>query len=377
MSSLAQEESRSLSENVTWGQRKRFSDGKVSLPYSQFLGYRKGADGLPEIVQEEAEVVRRIYQLFMWGNTAYGIAGQLTADGIPTPSGKANWSASTIKSILTNEKYKGDALLQKGFTVDFLTHKRKMNEGEVQQYYVKNSHPAIIPPDEWNMVQHEIERRKVAGRRYSGNGVMASRIVCGDCGGFYSPKTWHSTDKYRKVVYRCQRKYQGEHRCMTPAVDENTIQERFLSVINEVLAGKQAVVEDCQTILTVLTDHTELDGEITRLRAEIDVVAGLARQHIEANSQTAMNQKEYMERYDGYVERYERLKHELEEREGELQRRMSREDALRDFMSGILAAGDAVTAFDPKLWVTTIEKATVMNDGQIEFAFRNGVKVVG
>lgn len=133
MSSLAQEESRSISENVTWGQRKRFADGKVSLPYAHFLGYRKGADGLPEIVPEEAETVRYIYQRFIDGLTPYKIANELTAQGIPTPCGKEKWSASTVKSILTNEKYKGDALLQKKFTVDFLTKKQQINEGQVPQ----------------------------------------------------------------------------------------------------------------------------------------------------------------------------------------------------------------------------------------------------
>lgn len=143
MSSLAQEESRSISENVTWGQRKRFADGKVNLPYKQFLGYRKGVDGLPEIVPEEAVIVRRIYARFMEGLTPCAIAKELTADGIPTPSGKPNWPTSTVESILQNEKYKGAALLQKCFTVDFLTKMQKVNEGEVPQYYVEHSHEPI------------------------------------------------------------------------------------------------------------------------------------------------------------------------------------------------------------------------------------------
>lgn len=130
MSSLAQEESRSISENVTWGQRKRMANGKVNLPYGQFLGYRKGADGLPEIVPEEAEIVRFIYRQFIAGLTPYKIAAELTRQGVPTPGGRAKWASSTIKSILTNEKYKGDALLQKTFTVDFLTKKHKVNEGD-------------------------------------------------------------------------------------------------------------------------------------------------------------------------------------------------------------------------------------------------------
>ena len=131
MSSLAQEESRSISENVTWGQRKRFADGKVSLPYKHFLGYKRGEDGLPEIVPEEAEIVRLIYRSFMNGMTPYRIGKMLTEKGIPTPAGKTKWQSSTIESILTNEKYKGSALLQKQFTVDFLTKKRKINEGEI------------------------------------------------------------------------------------------------------------------------------------------------------------------------------------------------------------------------------------------------------
>ena len=125
MSSLAQEESRSISENVTWGQRKRFADGKVTMPYSSFLGYKKGADGTPVIVPEEAQIVRLIYKLFIEGKTVNAIARQLTKANIPTPRGKDTWQTSTIESILTNEKYKGAAILQKKFTVDFLQKKMK------------------------------------------------------------------------------------------------------------------------------------------------------------------------------------------------------------------------------------------------------------
>ena len=125
MSSIAQEESRSISENVTWGQRKRFADGKVSLPYKNFLGYRRGKDGKPQIVESEAKIVRKIYRLFLEGLTPTHIARTLTEEGIPTPGGKVIWQNSTVESILTNEKYKGDALLQKKYTVDFLSKKQK------------------------------------------------------------------------------------------------------------------------------------------------------------------------------------------------------------------------------------------------------------
>ena len=125
----SQEESRSISENVTWGWRKRFSDGKVSMPYKQFLGYEKGEDGKPVIVEEEAEIVRLIYRLFLFGKSASHIANLLMAEGIPTPGGKATWRSNVVLSILQNEKYTGNALLQKGYTTDFLTKAHKRNEG--------------------------------------------------------------------------------------------------------------------------------------------------------------------------------------------------------------------------------------------------------
>lgn len=186
MSSLAQEESRSISENVTWGQRKRFSDGKVSLPYKQFLGYDRGEDknDPPVVNPEQAVIVRRIYRTFMEGKTAGAIAKELTEEGIPTPAGKNKWWASTINSILQNEKYRGSALLQKCFTTDFLTKKQKVNEGEVPQYYIEHSHEVIIVPLEWDAVQDEIRRRKEIGRAYSGTSVFSAKLVCGDCGGW-------------------------------------------------------------------------------------------------------------------------------------------------------------------------------------------------
>lgn len=136
MSSLAQEESRSISENVTWGHRKRFADGKVSFAYSRFLGYDKAPDGSLVINEEQAETVRLIYRLFLEGYTPHSIAKELTRRELLTPGGITRWSPTTVRSILINEKYKGDAILQKSYTVDFLTKKTKVNEGKVPQYYV-------------------------------------------------------------------------------------------------------------------------------------------------------------------------------------------------------------------------------------------------
>ena len=254
MSSLAQEESRSISENITWGQRKSFADGKIHLAYKHFLGYKKGEDGRPAIVEEEASVVRLIYRLFLDGKTQAGICRYLEDLEIPSPSGKAKWSKTTVTSILTNEKYKGDALLQKSFTVDFLQKKTKQNEGEVPQYYVESSHPAIIEPDEWDHVQAEFARRKALGNAYSGKSIFSAKLVCEDCGGFFGSKVWHSTDCYRRTVWQCNNKFKGGERCLTPTVDTETVQQLFIKAYNQMMGNRKQIIEDCEIMRKKLTD---------------------------------------------------------------------------------------------------------------------------
>ena len=252
MSSLAQEESRSISENCTWGQRKRFADGKVSLPYNRFLGYDKGPDGNLVINPAQAVIVRRIYNMFLQGSTYHKIATVLTDDGIPTPGGRQKWSTSTVKSILTNEKYKGDALLQKTYCVDFLTKKYKVNEGEIPQYYVEDNHEAIIPPDMFEMVQREVERRDTTDGHYGSAHVFSCRIKCGECGSWYGSKVWHSTDKYRRQIWQCNHKYAGGNRCGTPHLTDDQIQAAFIAALNKLLSDKGEVLQCGREMLPVL-----------------------------------------------------------------------------------------------------------------------------
>ena len=228
MSSLAQEESRSISENCTWGQRKRFADGKVTVPFKRFLGYDRGPDGNLVLNPEEAVIVQRIYSMFLQGMTPYGIATQLTADGIKSPGGKDKWNAGAVRSILTNEKYKGDALLQKSYTVDFLTKKKKTNEGEIPQYYVEGNHEAIISPDVFEQVQRELERRKQGKGRHSGVHLFSGKIKCGQCGEWYGSKVCHSNSNYRRVIWQCNHKFDGDEKCTTPHLTEEDIKTMFV-----------------------------------------------------------------------------------------------------------------------------------------------------
>lgn len=375
MSSLAQEESRSISENVTWGQRKRFADGKVSMPYKQFLGYDKGEDGTPVINEEEAIIVKLIYQLFLEGKTPAGICRYLDKQGILTPSGKKKWSQTTVNSILSNEKYKGDALLQKRFTVDFLMKTMKVNEGEVPQYYVENSHEAIIDPTDWDLVQAEIARRKTLGRAYSGNSVFSSRLVCGDCGSFFGQKVWHSNDAYRKVIWRCNSKFKGEKKCTTPHLGIETIQQKFLFAYNQLMENREGVISDCNQIRNLVSDCTELDAEIDKLTEEIEVLAEMIKACVKENAASVQSQEEYTKKYNALVKRYEKTSAQLDALAAEKSRKQDRDRELRLFIESIKKQPLVLEVWSERLWVGLLDKATVFHDGRMVFQFKNGAEI--
>jgi DNA invertase Pin-like site-specific DNA recombinase len=270
MSSLAQEESRSISENVQWGQRKRMADGKVSMAYKHFLGYEKGPDGTQQVVEEQAKTVRRIYTMFLEGKTIRQICAALTDAGIPTPAGKTVWAVSTVRSILQNEKYTGNAILQKRYTVDFLSKTTKPNEGEVPQYFVRNSHPAVISEETYDLTQAELARRAALGKTFSGNGLFFCKIICGKCGGFYGSKSWRSSGQSRRVVWQCNKKYNEKLHCQTPHLTEEQLQaaladkkqsmairrkkiRRFCEILNKTAAPLEAFDARlwCATVETV------------------------------------------------------------------------------------------------------------------------------
>ena len=265
MSSLAQEESRSISENTTWGQRKRFADGIMSLGYSTFLGYKKGANpGDMEIVEEEAVIVRRIYDEYLAGKSPGEIAKRLTADGIPTPAKKTKWHPSTIISILHNEKYRGDAKLQKCFTTSFLDHKMQKNTGQLPIFYVSENHPAIIKPEVFEMVQEEFRRREAAGGRAQCVSIFSGRIVCGDCGCFYGRKKWHSDTKYMSWRWHCNNKFMKREHCQTPTLKEQSLEECFVAAFNSILARKEEITANYAECLDAITDDSALKARISR-----------------------------------------------------------------------------------------------------------------
>ena len=372
MSSLAQEESRSISENVTWGHRKRFADGKVSVAYSHFLGYDKGKDGNLVVNPEQAKTVKLIYRLFSDGYTFHTIAAELTRRGLKTPSGKSKWNPSTVFSILTNEKYKGDALLQKEFTVNFLTKKAKKNEGEVPQYYVENNHEAIITPQVFDWVQEEIKRRKEGDRRYSGVSIFSSKIKCGECGSWYGAKVWHSTDKYRRTIYRCNDKFKTH--CKTPHLTEDDIKDIFVRAVNKLVSDKEDILANIRCLKEKLSDTSALEEERDSLDVDIALLTEKMQTLIAENARVALNQDEYNKNYAALVAKYDDCQSRRDKAEAEIRKRKARGEQIGKFIED-LSHRDLIQEFDERLWCNLVDFITVHGKDDIRVTFRDGTEI--
>ena len=251
--SFAQAESESISKNVSWGKEKAYREGKVQFQYKHLLGYKKGADGKPEIIPEEAETVKLIYTMFLDGHSMKNIALILHVKGIHTKTGSTEWRTNTITRILQNEKYVGDALLQKTFTSDCITHKVVKNHGERPMYLVTNHHDPIIDRDTYNRVQQELARRnskrKISDKtvteqgKYSSKYALSELLICGHCGTPYRRTTWAARGK-KQIVWRClSRLEHGKKYCPdSPTIKEEQLHRGILRAINNYYSCRNDIV---------------------------------------------------------------------------------------------------------------------------------------
>ncbi len=377
MASIAQEESRSISENVTWGKRASFQEGKVSFPYSSFLGCAQENDEIV-IVEKEAKIIRKIYRMILVeGKTATGIALHLKSLGIDTPSGRStNWTKNNIDSILTNEKYKGDALLQKTFTENYLEQRVVKNNGQIPQYYVKNSHPAIISREMWELVQVELDRRKKIGAKYSASDIFASKLICEDCGGFYGKKKWHSNSKYSRYIYQCNNKFcKKKESCKTPNLKEEDIKLKFINAYNLVMEDKNRIIEDLNEVIKLLTDTAELEKEIETINEELMIVVELANKAIEENAKTDINIEKNNDKYQQLIIRYEGLKLQQEELYKEKNKKDSQAVKMESFLSVMYKSEDRIDEWNKYIWMLMVENAIVHKDSSITFKLFNGLEI--
>jgi len=375
LSSIAQEESRNLSQNVTWGQRARFAAGKVCMPYKNFLGYDRGEDGTPVVKEEQAEVVRRIYAMFIDGMTISAIAKKLSKEGIPTPGGKEKWQTKVVESILTNEKYKGDALLQKSFCTDYLTKKMKKNEGEVPQYYVAGSHPPIVGTELFDHVQSELKRRKDIGNIAS-TSCFSGHIVCGDCGSIYGSKVWHSTSKYKRTIWQCNGKFKGGEKCTTPHLYEKDLQRIFLDFLNSLITDRAAITGGLIEALMAIVDNAALERERKELQEECEVVMDLMRKMVQENARIVQDQTDYKAKESCMAKRYEKASTRLAEVGKDIAARNAKRSELESFQKLLDGRDELLTEFDESLWLGIVHQMKVHSETEFTFVLKDGSKVI-
>jgi site-specific DNA recombinase len=369
MASIAQQESQSLSQNVKLGIQYRYQQGEVQVNHKRFLGYTKDENKQLVIDPEGAEVVKRIYREYLEGASLLQIARGLEADGILTAAGKAKWRPETLKKILQNEKYIGDALLQKTYTVDFLSKKRVKNNGIVPQYYVENSHEPIIPRELFMQVQEEMVRRaNLRGgkdgkkRVYSSKYALSSIVYCGQCGDIYRRVHWNNRG-YKSIVWRCVSRLEEKgSECTAPTINEETLQTAVVKTINELLANKepflQALQKNVATILNEENDNAtnDIDSKLEELQQQLLI--------------QAKSKNDYEDVADE-IYRLRELKQnalvENAEREGKRQRIAEINDFLNE-------QSCQLEEYDEQLVRRLIEKVTVFHD-KFAVEFKSGVEI--
>ena len=377
---LSQAESESISMNVKLGIRQSLKNGNVRFSYKTFLGYRKGADGQPEIVPEQADIVRRIYNDFLAGATYLEIAKRLTEEKVPTMGGGSRWFSERIKSILKNEKYKGDALLQKTYITDPISKRVKKNNGELPMYYVENSHPAIIERRIFDRVQEEIARRagkkkvkqtgtKTELGRYSGKYALTELLYCGECGTPYRRCTW-SRDGKKKIVWRCvSRLDYGKKYCKnSPSVEESRLHNAIAAAITKKANSEEINIGGIMDHIESFGSQRDTDGIIQRQRriAEIEkVIDDLAR----LNSDEAQSGELDYKFSELYAELYS-VKDELEEMQSGASALDG--DMLNEMREVVTGLKNHPVEYDDKVVRQLIDCIKVMSADMIKICFKDG-----
>ena len=377
---LSQAESESISMNVKLGIRQSLKNGNVRFSYKTFLGYRKGADGQPEIVPEQADIVRRIYNDFLAGATYLEIAKRLTEEKVPTMGGGSRWFSERIKSILKNEKYKGDALLQKTYITDPISKRVKKNNGELPMYYVENSHPAIIERRIFDRVQEEIARRagkkkvkqtgtKTELGRYSGKYALTELLYCGECGTPYRRCTWSRNGK-KKIVWRCvSRLDYGKKYCKnSPSVEESRLHNAIAAAITKKANSEEINIGGIMDHIESFGSRRDTDGIIQRQRriAEIEkVIDDLAR----LNSDEAQSGELDYKFSELYAELYS-VKDEIEEMQSDVSALDG--DMLNEMREVVTGLKNHPVEYDDKVVRQLIDCIKVMSADMIKICFKDG-----
>ncbi len=385
MSCFAQAESESISKNVSWGVRQSFKNGNVPMQYARLLGYQKGKNDAPEIVPGEAEIVREIYRCYLDGMSMNLIADRLNAKGLTTKGNGSPYRKAVIQRILTNEKYTGDALLQKTYVTDCITKKTRKNNGELPMYLVKNHHEPIISRADFNRVQEEMARRsakrviadkltKTEQGKYSAKYALSELLICGECGEHYRRVTW-TAKGFKEIKWRCVSRIQyGKKKChSSPTVDEQALHRTIVSAINEFCTVKDDVAKALRESIAEVLDPNQnvsvmvAQQRIDELAHNIDELIKLAT--VPETAQSAMSD------IAKFSDEMKALREFVETEKAKQVAAQHGSDELNKMLERLEQEDFTLTEYDDVVTRQLIERITVESKDTITITFKGGFEI--
>lgn len=388
LGAFAQSESESISANVRWGIRQAMKEGKATIQYKYLYGYRKGDDGKPEIIPDQAEVVRKIYDLFLSGTPVRGIQEYLNANSVPNINGEPKWARSAIYSILTNEKYCGDVLLQKTYIDDCINKKVKKNTGQLPMYLVQNHHEGIISRETFDAAQAELARRSAGkspskknaptGRsRYSSKYALSDRLYCGECGTRYQRYTWRNRDGSKRIVWRCVSRvdYGNKYCHNSPTLDEEPLHRAILAAINSTVKGKDSIIYNLKSAMEKelapvagqQLSLSEIDSQLEQLNTEFSKAL--------AEVSESGDQAAYSDRFREIMQKQTALKVQRDEIQGMLAESGKAAAHIEQCRQAAETTPSAITEWDEALIRQVVESVTVETGNEIIVALKSGASI--
>ena len=377
--SFAQAESESISKNVTWGIEKAYREGNIHYRFHQMLGYRTDENGQPYIVEEEAEIVRFIFREYAAGRRSTEIAKALTAMGAKRRNGSTEWTRNHVYQVLQNEKYVGDAILQKSYTVDCITHERKKNSGQKPKYLIQDCHEPIIDRKTYDTVRLELEKRKKDAKkgqsekgRYSTKYSLSRLLICPYCGGFYKRTTWLVQGK-KIGVWRCKNRMEGIKCPKSPSYHEDVLQRAVLTAINGMIGRIEEVDSSAEEnskkmtaeVSSMETHIKEINEKLADIEAERETILATI------SGSTFEQMSDELKDLNRQESEYARQLEELREQQNDHRRNLLREESARKLLKDL----QPLTEFDDNLLGRILAKIDAVSKDKITVTFCGGYTV--
>lgn len=384
---FAQSESESISKNVIWGKQQAMKEGRVVIQYKHLLGYIRGEDGKPKIVPDQAETIRFIFRRYLAGDTLRAIKAELEAEQVPYVTGEVSWNISTLQSILQNEKYCGDVVMQKTFRKDCISKKTVVNTGQLPKYWTQNHHEAIVSREMFDAVQEEIARRKAMASstnkstptglgKYSSKHAMTGLLICGECGTPYRRVVWTQKGG-KRPVWRCVNRVDyGRRVCKrSPTLDEKPLQEAVLAAVNSLMSRKDELSNDVAS--EMLQELAPVPGEVLSLgdieRAIVDLSHRFDQLMNETDGEESIQRN--LDRFREISEQLALLKQRKAHALGVQAENEVMAKKLRCAATIMEAAPTEVTEWNESIAHQLVEEIKVLSKDEIKVTFRNGTEI--